>query len=611
MNTFKKIIVFCLLISSLPFIQAQNSNEQLAIQYYQEQAYEKAVELFKDLYQKRPDAYYYDYYLKTLLILKEFKEAERLVNKQIKIYSLIQKYKVDLGYVYQQAGEIKKAEKAYESCIYEINHTSYSIKELAQAFQSYQLNDYAVKTLLQGRKISQQPNDFALELGNLYSLSGKYETAITEYLSLIAVNSAALTEVEAILVSWLIDDPNQQKRNIIHTALLKYLNKYPDLQVYSSLMLWLAMQEKDFSAAMRQAKAIDKRYKENGQTVFDIAEIAGENLDFKTALDGYEYILTVKGDNSPFYNLAYIASLHTKFKQISTTYPVNITEANALDKQLENFFNTYRLNIQNVNLFREWTQLKSLYANDLQTAKQLLEQAVYQTRLPAIDLATLKVDLGDILRLTNEVWDAMLLYAQVEKDFPNDTIGHLAKYKNAKLSFYLGEFDWAKAQLDVLRAATSKLIANDAMNLSMLIFDNLSDDSLNLGLMYYARADFLLESNRLEQASLMLDSINDVALYHSLSDDILYKKAEIAIKKNNYPQADSLLSLLIQNYPYDLLADDALYLKASLYDFYIKDIFTAMDLYQQLIKNYPSSIFVVDARKRFRTLRGDVLQQVN
>jgi len=120
-----------------------------------------------------------------------------------------------------------------------------------------------------------------------------------------------------------------------------------------------------------------------------------------------------------------------------------------------------------------------------------------------------------------------------------------------------------------------------------------------------------LESNRLEQASLMLDSINDVALYHSLSDDILYKKAEIAIKKNNYPQADSLLSLLIQNYPYDLLADDALYLKASLYDFYIKDIFTAMDLYQQLIKNYPSSIFVVDARKRFRTLRGDVLQQVN
>ena len=149
------------------------------------------------------------------------------------------------------------------------------------------------------------------------------------------------------------------------------------------------------------------------------------------------------------------------------------------------------------------------------------------------------------------------------------------------------------------------------MYLSMLIFDNESEDSINLALMYYARADFMIENHRLDEAKLLLDSIHEISLYHSLTDDILYKQAEIALKKNHYHQADSLLNQLIQNYPYDLLADDALYLRATIYDFYIKDIYTAMDLYQEFIRNYPSSIYVVDARKRFRSLRGDVLQQVN
>ncbi len=611
MRTFKKIYIFCLLISTLPLIQAQNNKEQLAIQYYQNQEYEKAIDLFKDLYLKHPDAYYYNYYFQTLLHLQDFKEAERLVNKQIKIYPLIQKYKVDLGYVFSLAGEDKKAQKTYEQCIYQNKHTSASIKELSEAFQSYKRYDYAVQTLLEGRKISEIPSDYALELGHLYGLIGKHNQAIEEYMNLLTVNPAALGEVESILVTWLIDDPEQQKRNIIHKAILTYLQKNPDLQVYSSLMLWLALQEKDFSTALRQAKAMDKRYKENGQLVYEIAEIAGENYDFATALEAYDYILNVKGAESPFYSLARIASLHTNYKQISTKYPVDATAVKNLDNRLTNYFQQQNLYMQNFNLFRKWMQLKAIYAKDILTAKQLLEKAVYQSKLPPKDLACLKVDLGDILRLNDEVWEAVLLYAQVEKDFPNDTIGQLAKFKNAKLSFYLGEFDWAKAQLDVLRAATSKLIANDAMYLSMLIFDNESEDSINLALMYYARADFMIENHRLDEAKLLLDSIHEISLYHSLTDDILYKQAEIALKKNHYHQADSLLNQLIQNYPYDLLADDALYLRATLYDFYIKDIYTAMDLYQEFIRNYPSSVYVVDARKRFRSLRGDVLQQVN
>lgn len=608
---FKPLFILIVILFGNTILFAQTNNEQLAIQYFKNQEYDKAVELFKDLYNNRPDAYYYNYYLQTLIELKDLKNAERLINKQIRIFPLIQKYKVDLGQIYELQEEQSKAKKQYDNCINQDNHNSVTIRELASAFLTYHLTDYAIKTYLQGRKISSTTTDYAIELAQLYAQKNEYQKAIDELFTLLASSSSEINIVENILINWLIDDPQLIKHQLIQSNILKYANKNPDLQIFSTLMLWYAMQEKDFSSALKQGIAIDKRFREDGHTVFEVAEIAGENMDFKTSIEAYNYILTEKGKNCPFYENAKTASLHSKFKQISNIYPPNNEDIILLDKQLDAYFKDYVLQPSNLYLFREWAQLKSLYANDIKSAKALLENAVYIQNIPPKEKAVLKLDLGDILRLDNDVWEATLLYSQVEKDFPNDTVGSLAKFKNAKLSFYLGEFDWAAAQLDVLRAATSKLIANDAMYLSMLISDNQTEDSLNPALMYFARADFYLENNLLDKAELMLDSIANVSIYNTLSEDILYEKAEIYFKRQQYRSADSLLTKLTAAFPDDLLADDALYLRATINDLYLKDKFLAMDLYQELLKKYPSSIYIVDARKRFRILRGDVLQQVN
>ncbi|NLJ82456.1 MAG: tetratricopeptide repeat protein [Bacteroidales bacterium] len=607
----KNILIALFFLCCGMFALAQTNNEQLAVQYFKNQEYEKAVGLFKRLYNNRPDAYYYNYYLETLIALQDFKEAEKLIQKQIRIYPLIQKYKVDLGQIYEQQGASSKAKKQYENCITQANLNSATVKELASAFQAYHLTDYAIKTYLQGRKNSLVQTEYAVELTHLYTQKKEYQKAIDELFVLIRDFPNEIVTVESILINWLIDDPQQVKRDIIRTNILKYSNRNPDIQVYSSLMLWFAMQEKDFTSALKQAIAIDKRYKEDGRTVYEISEIAGDNMDFKTSLNGLNYILIEKNIESPYYELSKVLSLRTKYKQITHTYPPKKEDIQTLDKKLYTYFKDNALNLSNVLLLREWVQLKSLYANDIQTAKALLEDAIYKQNIPHKEKALLKLDLGDILCLDEDVWEATLLYSQVEKDFPNDTISSTAKYKNAKLSFYLGEFDWAEAQLDVLRAATSKLIANDAMYLSLLISDNKTEDSLNLPLMYFARAKFFLENNQLQKAEDMIDTIGKMIIYHTLSDDILFLKAEIALKKQEYKKADSLFARIVDFHPHDLLADDALFMRATINEFYIKDMFTAMDLYQQIIRNYSSSIYASDARKRFRILRGDVLREVN
>ncbi|MBI9039042.1 MAG: tetratricopeptide repeat protein, partial [Bacteroidales bacterium] len=216
-----------------------------------------------------------------------------------------------------------------------------------------------------------------------------------------------------------------------------------------------------------------------------------------------------------------------------------------------------------------------------------------------------KIELADILLFQGEVWEATLLYSQVEKSYKNDPLGHLAKFRNAKLSYYIGEFGWAKVQLDVLKAATSKLIANDAMELSLLISDNLDADSSTFALELYSKADLYLFQNKNDLALITLDSIPKLSLWHPLFDEVLLKKAEIKIEMGAFEEADSLLVRLIDNYPDDILGDNALFLRAELYEKLFDDEEVAMELYRELLTKYPGSLFTVEARKKYRQLRGD------
>ena len=230
-----------------------------------------------------------------------------------------------------------------------------------------------------------------------------------------------------------------------------------------------------------------------------------------------------------------------------------------------------------------------------------------------------KIDLADVQLYTGAVWDASLNYSQVDKDMPNDALGNEAKFKNAKLSFYIGEFNWAKSQLDVLAAATSKLIANDALYSSMLISDNLEEEEDeadttmmlfqnsegNLALKMYAKAEFLIFQNKDDEALKALDSVMILSPFGSLVDDALYQKALILIKQKNYLEAEKLLKEVVEKYGDQLLADDAVFQLAELYEYYLKDMNQAKEYYQKILKDYSDSLYVVQARNRYRTLRGD------
>ncbi len=621
MLSMRRFLLTCLLflISSLVFAQ-QTPEEQLAIQYYKDGEYVKASELFDKIPLTKKNAYLYYYNFQTLYELHDLDKLEKLAKKQCKLFPEQQRYRIDLGFVYEMSNQIGKAEKEYQGALKEMAAKEYNIRDLYSAFLSKGKREYALDALYKGRILLNNNKLFSKEITGIYSQLGQTDKLFEEAIALVSDNDIKyLPQSEEIIQNALADDENQHKYLTIKTLLQKNMQKYPENDCYTLLLTWVYQVNKDFPEALILAKALDKKNQEDGSRLVQLATSAQYARNYDVAIEALEYVIA-KGKDSPQYDNAFNKILDIKFQKISNTFPVKTQDLISLENDYRKFIQEKGLSACSTNMVLNYASLLAFYLDKPTEATALLEEAIKNSSRDAKQLNEYKVKLADILLYMNNVWDATLLYSQVDKDMPNDEIGQTAKFKNAKLSFYIGEFAWAKSQLDVLRAATSKLIANDAMYFSLLISDNEDEDEeegeeedsllfaqtkTNIPLQYYAKADFLLFQNKVEEAYTMFDSVIMMSPFGTLVDDALYQQALILIKKKDYLTAEQMLRKIEESHSTELLADDAIFKLGDLYEYHIHDPNKAMEYYRKLMKEFPSSLYVTEARTRFRTLRGD------
>lgn len=579
------------------------SDEQLAAQYFQKRDFEKAVIFYEKLFKKSKNSVNYNYYLHCLVELKEFKDAEKLVKGMIKDYPDNPRYGVDLGYVFSEEGEINKANRQFEEMVKHIIPSRVYITELANSFLIRSQPGFAAEVYEKGNLLLKD-NPFYIELGDLYNQTGNYTMMIEEYLDFVEYDYMNRAIIQNKLQNSLSDDPDKKISDLLRKSLLMRIQNNPDEIYNNEMLLWLSIQEKDFELALSQAKSIDRRMKEDGNRIFELAGLCLSNHNYDVAIEAYNYILK-KGKENHLYVDAKIGLLTARYLKITDSYNSNPEDLFLLEKDYLATLGEYGENATTIGVMKYLAHIQGFYLNKYDEAIALLNRAIGVPGADPAAVAGCKIELGDILLFTGDVWEALLLYSQVDKAYKNDPVGHLAKFKNAKLSYYIGEFGWAKAQLDVLKAATSKLIANDALRLSVLISDNIDMDSSTIALSMYARADLLSFRNRDELAIKTLDSIFDLADWHPIFDEVLFKKAEIMMKHGDYEQAAEYFEKIVNDYSNDITADNALFLLADLCENKFHDIERAKILFEKLLVDYPASLFAIEARKRYRTLRGD------
>jgi TolA-binding protein len=597
----KKLLLILLFFSIHRLCQGQSDvDDALAFQYYQQGQFQEASVLFEKLFAKTKSDTYFDFYYNSLVKLKKLDDAEKAVKKLVRQSPKNFHYSMALARILQERGQTDAATKMYMETVSNLPADEFKIRELANLFYGVQAYDLAITTFLQGRKLMNNDKLFTYELLTVYRFKKDKNMLVQEYLNALPNMPELLPQAENVLSNVFEDNADYQ---ILQTALLKKIQKDPQTEIYTRLLIWQYLQQQEYEMALRQLIAQDKRTKDDGSILFNAANTFIANKAYPVAIKAYEYLVG-KGKESPYFLPAKVEMIDAKY-QLVISGQFDKKAITDLAAAYDSILQEYGKNPQTIFALKKWANLQAYYIGDLDQAEKALESALLIKGISTADIGQIKLDLGDIYILTQQPWEAFLIYEQVAKQFEAQPIGNEAHYRSAKLSFYQGNFAYAKSQADVLKASTSQLIANDALNLSLLISDNLQSTVDSNALKMYADAEMLQFRNLPSRAMIKLDSIDIAFPGNSLTDDILMAKSRIYIKNNDTENAIKVLRTLVEQQNTSIWADDALFTLADLYEKNIKDNEQAKALYQKLISDHPGSMFTTEARKRFRKLRGD------
>ncbi len=616
MNFNKQIFIFLLLtlvcISSYsqqvqllgPSSSQTLTTEKLAIQYYEQKQFEKANIYFDELFNKSAENWF-SYYYKSLLAIKDYSKAEKITKKFLKEDKNNTFLYVRLGQIYKLQNNEKKEKEFYDKAIKDLIAFPPYVQNLATAFLEAGQYTYALDSYQKGRNATPE-YPYYFERAEVFKAMNDLKAMINELLDAIDFKESDIQLVKINLQNSLgyNEETGGFKNPLLKEELQKKIQKNPDKIAFIEFLIFVQLQQKDFYGAFIQSKSLDKRLNEDGQRMYELAKLFVTNKQWSVSKQCFDYII-LKGPSNLFFDASTIDKLSVEFLSLTESSLTQREAFISLEANLLKANEKYKNSYLSSGLIKDIASLKAYYLDKSSEAIILLEDYLLNNSLEIQLKAELKLMLADIYLISGEIWEASLLYSQVEKDFKYEAIGQEAKFRNAKLSFYAGDFAWAKSQADVLKGATTKLISNDALDLSLIISDAIAVDTNEAPLKLFACADLMIRQHKYEEAIVKMDSINLLYSSNTLGDDIYFKKAQIYMIQKKYKDVESMYKNILEYYPNELYADDAQFKLGELYEYYLSDKEKAKQIYQELLLNFSGSTYAVDARTRYRELRGD------
>lgn len=578
-------------------------DKKLAFSYYDEGKFDKAIIYFEKVYNSDDSPEIFEPYYQCLVYLEDLKEAHKLCKKQKKSHPEDLSVFVNDGLIYEQEGDQMKADEAYQEGIDQIGKTTTftSINGLAKAFEKRNKLELAITTYEQAGKFASSSNMYLRNIALLYGRQGKIDLMVNNLLDVLHDDPRYLVSIQSTLSNSIDFKENLAAVDTVKMNLIKRTQAHPNKTVYNELLAWVYMLTENYAGAFIQLKALDKKEDNDGLRVKDLGLTCINNEQYEQAIKCFDYVIDL-GDSKPYYREAKIYKVSALKKKILERGNYSKEEILELKQNYLESIDQLGKNSYTIQLYRELAHLEGFYLDNPKEGIRILEDLL---SVPGVNKKTqgeIKIELGDLMVVDGRIWDASLLFMQVEKAFKEDKIGHLAKFKAAQVFYYAGDFEFAQGQLDVLKASTSKLIANDAMELSMLITDNYNMDTTQVTMKLFAAADLLIKQHKYTEANQKFDSIAAMYTYHSLNDEILWKKSEMALQQQDVDAAIGFLETIVKDYPTDILADNAIYELAQIYDYRLNQPEKAVEYYKKIIFEYQGSLFGVQSRKRYREI---------
>jgi len=600
-HIFSGFLLFCIVINT--YCQ-DNSDIQLAAEYFQQGELEKASLIYEKLAKSPVNTQLIaSDYLSLLSALKESKKSENFLKNAIKYFPNNMQYRSNLAAHYQRIGEEQKFQSYVDNLFKQTQSNPFQLSILGQYMVTDELFPQAIEFYNKSRDLRGDKSIHALELASVYRIIGDKTSMIEEYLNYASDSPNRLSYVKNLLQNYLDEEDDLVE---LESTLIRKMQENPNEIKYPELMIWLELQRKNFYGAFIQSRAIDKRNEKAGDRSLQIGRIALDNKSYEDAEEIFGYV----AKQYPYgrnYSHARKLWMEARELKIKNSYPVKPEEIRDLTEQYELLYRELFPSPTSFEALRNMALLHAFYLGEIEKASDLLNQLVSNPRAGKILIAKSKLDLGDIYLLKGEPWESTLLYSQVEKSNKSSPLSYEAKLRNARLNYFTGNFSLAKGHLDILKKNTTRDISNDAIALGMLISDNTALDTTDQVMQEFADIELLIFQNKKKEAKESLLRMMTAYEHHSISDEIYWLMSKLELEFGNFNESITYLDKILSSYAYDILADDAAFKKAEIYDFQLKETDRAKELYQQFLIGFPGSLYVAEARKRYRKLRGDVL----
>lgn len=586
----RKIIFFFLFL--LPMISLAQE-QQLAYDYFRKGEYEKAASVYEKLYvENKFNAHYLSKLIDCYQQLEEFTKAKESIEKHLEEFPSQVHFYVEIGYNYELQHLRSEADSYYKKALSTLDvKTNYGYS-IGKAFQENHLLDYALeaykKTMIQNPKAN-----YNIQVASIYGEKGEISNMFDTYLSMVDVDEKYTNTIMRYIGKYITDDSQNEYNTVFKRLVLKRLQSNQK-NSWNELLSWLFMQQKDYDKAYIQEKALHKRSLESLEGIVRLGEIAFDNKEYETTEKCFDYVLENTVDVVEIMD----AKLYKLYINIETSEDFSV-----VNSQFQALFNEYGKSTSTLDIQIAYADFLTFKYNQPDQAIKVLKGAL-KLRSNNFQKGAIKIKLGEVLVFNNRFNEALIYFSQVQASLKNHILAQKARFKVAQTSYYKGDFDWAETQLKVLKGSTSQLIANDALDLSLIINDNIVQDSLRLALKTYAQADLLAYQHKNQQA---VDSLNTILTQHkghAIEDEALFKQAKVFEEMKLYEKAESNYLKIIKINAEDILVDDAYYNLGEI-NSQQNNIEKAKEYYQKIIFDFPSSIHLVDARKKYRKLRGD------
>jgi tetratricopeptide (TPR) repeat protein len=608
MKLFLTGLLLCLGLQSL---WSQNNSTQLAFEYYNQREFDKAAPLFLRIYEENKVSTYLHYYLNCLIENRDYETAVATVKKAIRQNKDNNLY-VQLGYIYDVSGDTRKADEAYQVPIKELPRSAAGIINLGNTFSSFGKYSYATMVYELGRKVLGNPNEFRGEMAMVYYAQRRFPEMLDEYYNLLLSDPNNLPVVQANIRSALNNDIDQNLLQLTRDKTYAFIQQWPGIPTFYEMLVWVLSEEKRFAEAVDEAIAMDRRNQAAPDKVLQVARTSFDAGNPDAAITAYKYLIA-RGPNGPnrlaVYNFARIEYLMTLSDKLKNTPGTTDAEWTGLVGEMRAALTDLGKEPVADPVHIELAHVLAFELEDYDAALKVIEDALALPGKVPLFRTDCLLEKADILLSSGDPWEASLVYSMVDMENPDNPEGSAARYRKAQLSWFTGNYKWALAQLDIIKGSTSKPNANDALELSILIRENVSEtDSTQSVLLKLANADYLIFRHKDDDALLVLDSIINGSPDDPAADDCLFKKAKILLARNELNAAMEIFNKIIDQYRYEYWGHKALFELACIYQDKLNDPAKATSLFEEFIRDFPSSFYYLDARDRLKILKSRVKQ---